>query len=355
MTLEMEPSEMQLTAFMDEVRRRVDQRLARIFQKHSRQLAALDVRLPVLGDAVDELSMRGGKRLRAVLAAAGFVAASPDADLEPAVCAGAAFELLQTYFLIHDDWMDGDELRRGGPTTHVALARRLGGSQVGAWGAILAGDYAVAMAQAELANAPCRAEAVVASLRLFADLQQDTVAGQFLDITGGAAESREYQLEELKTCSYTVRGPLLIGATLGGASPELLEACRGYARPAGIAFQLRDDLIGLFGDTAATGKRRGNDLRAGKMTFVIRDALRNAQSADGQMLRTVLGAANASDDAIHRALDVLRRSGAVSRTEERIAVLRAEANQTLRGSAGLSARSIEYLMELAARLTERIA
>lgn len=349
----MDGSRVQLTAFADEVRHRVERRLDGIFSQHSRLLAASDARLSVLGDAVCDLSMRGGKRLRAVLAATGFVAVSPDADLEPAVRAGAAFELLQTYFLIHDDWMDGDELRRGGPATHVGLARRLGGPHLGACGAILAGDYAMALAQAELASAPCRAEAVLTSLRHFAEVQKATVAGQFLDITGGAAESREYLLEELKTCSYTVHGPLLIGATLGGASPELLEACRAYARPAGIAFQLRDDLLGLFGDSAVTGKGRGNDLRAGKMTHVVRDALRNAESADSQVLRAVLGQAHATDDLIHRALGVLRSSGAVARTEERIATLRAEANQSLRESAGFSRRSIEYLTELAARLTER--
>jgi geranylgeranyl diphosphate synthase type I len=204
----------------------------------------------------------------------------------------------------------------------VALARSLGGSQRGDWAAILAGDYAVALAQAELASAPCRADAVLATLRQFADIQKDTVAGQFIDVTGAAGQGPEYQLEELKTCSYTVRGPLVIGATLGGATLELLAACHDYARPLGIAFQLRDDLLGLFGDMAVTGKPRGSDLRAGKMTFVIREALRTAEGADGEMLRSVLGKATASDTTLERALDVLRSTGAVARTEARIAALR---------------------------------
>lgn len=341
--------------FAHEVRLRVDRRLERIFREQSRQLAALNETLPTLGGAVADLSLRGGKRLRAVLSAAGFVAAAPHADLEPAICAGAAFELLQTYFLIHDDWMDGDELRRGGPTAHVALARSLGGSKLGEWGAILAGDYAVALAQAELASAPCQTHAVIAALRQFADIQKDTVAGQFLDVTGAAAQSTEYLLEELKTCSYTVRGPLVIGATLGGATLELLRACHDYARPLGIAFQLRDDLLGLFGDMALTGKARGSDLRAGKMTFVIQEALRTAGASDREALRSVLGKKSASDAAIESALDVLRSSGAVACTEARIAALHAEANLHLTEGVGFSTRSIEHLSQLSACLTERVA
>src|SRR5690349_19856824 len=108
----MDTSNVAFPSFAGEVRRRVDRRLRRIFADRARQLERLDARLPLLGGAAGELSLRGGKRLRAVLVGAGFVSASPHADIEPAIVAGAAFELLQTYFLIHDDWMDGDELRR---------------------------------------------------------------------------------------------------------------------------------------------------------------------------------------------------------------------------------------------------
>lgn len=344
-----------ISPFIDEVCRRVDRRLARIFAERSSELAKLDVRLPLLGEAVGDLSLRGGKRLRAVLVAAGFVSAAPHADIEPAICAGAAFELLQTYFLIHDDWMDGDTLRRGGPTAHVALARTLGSAQLGAWAAILAGDYAVALAQGELMNAAGRPEIVLATLRQFAEIQTDTVCGQFLDITGAAADGSEYLLEELKTCSYSVRGPLLIGAILGGASPELLEACRHFARPIGIAFQLRDDLLGLFGDVQVTGKPRGNDLRAGKMTFVIRETLRRANADERGTLRATLGQAQASEAELERALALMRGLGAVAYTEARISELCSEASHHLRESVGFSRRGIDYLEQLARRLTQRSA
>jgi geranylgeranyl diphosphate synthase, type I len=341
-------------SFASEVRRRVDRRLRRIFAARTQQLERLDARLPLLGGAASELSLRGGKRLRAVLVGAGFVSASPHADIEPAIVAGAAFELLQTYFLIHDDWIDGDELRRGGPTAHVALGRSLGSSQLGDRAAILAGDYVVALAQSELASAPSRHELVLAALREFADIQLDTISGQFIDITGAAAESSEYLLEELKTCSYSVRGPLVIGAALGGANPELLEACRAFARPIGIAFQLRDDLLGLFGDVLVTGKPRGNDLRAGKMTFVIREALRRVNGDDRRTLRAVLGQADATEAGLTRALEAIVSSGASAHTEARIAALCAEAREVLSERAGFSARGVDYLAQLAKRLTERV-
>jgi len=341
--------------FAADVCQRVEARLGQLFERHRTHLAGLDEHLPPLGDAVFDLTLRGGKRLRAVLVASGLVAASPEADLAPAVRAGAAIELLQTYFLIHDDWMDGDTLRRGGPTAHVALAEQLGDARVGEWAAILAGDYAIALAQTELASAASAPAVALSILQQFADIQRDTVCGQFLDVTGAAEYVSDYRLEELKTSTYSVRGPLVMGATLGGASQQLLEACNGYGSALGVAFQLRDDLLGLFGDPRTTGKPRGNDLIAGKMSSVIRDALRAANPSERGALRAVLDRLDSGPDALQRALDAVSSSGAVRRSEARIAELSSQAARNLRAEAGFSARGLTYLSQLATRLTDRTA
>lgn len=341
--------------FAADVRVRVERRLAQLSALQRTRLTELDEGLPALGDALFDLTLRGGKRLRSVLVAAGLIAARPDADLAPAIAAGAAIELLQSYFLIHDDWMDGDALRRGGPTVHVALARHLGGARQGEWAAILAGDYAVALAQAELASAATDAERALRLFQQFAEIQRDTVCGQFLDVTGAAERSSDHRLEELKTSAYSVRGPLVMGATLGGASSSLLAACDTYGRAIGVAFQLRDDVLALFGDPRTTGKPRGNDLLAGKMSSVIRAALRLGSSAERDAIRSVLGRPDAGANALQLALDALESSGAVREIEAQIAQLVGLASAQLRSDAGLSARGLAYLSQLSTRLTERAA
>jgi geranylgeranyl diphosphate synthase type I len=341
--------------FAGEIRAHVEDTLRQIFAARRERLVSLGGVPLALGRALEDLTMRGGKRLRAVVLATGYLAVDPHADLQPAIAAGAAFELLQSYFLIHDDMIDGDDTRRGGPTVHVALARDLGGAEMGTAGAILAGDYAMALAQEVMASIEADERAVVAAFARLARVQLETIEGQLLDITNVERQPDDFRLEDLKTGGYTVRGPLLIGATLAGAPPSLLEACSLYALPLGIAFQLRDDLLGLLGDSSETGKPIGTDIRAGKMTHVMRDALQGLAAHEREALRAVMGNASASHDQIARAVELVVRSGAAARMEASIAELSRSALRHLTAAAGFSEVSLVYLRCLAARLTERNA
>lgn len=342
-----------LAAFAEDVSQRVERWLELKFARELERLAALRPRLLDVAEAVRDLTLRGGKRLRAVLVAAGYAAARPTRDVTAVISAGAAFELLQSYFLIHDDWMDGDVLRRGGPTVHVALSARLGSNELGASAAILAGDYAVALAQQALAEAAAPAQAVLAAMRCFAEVQADTVFGQVLDITADDRDPRSLLLEDLKTGSYTVRGPLLVGALLGEAQPQVLDACARYARPLGIAFQLRDDVLGLIGSSKVTGKPAGTDIRSGKRTTVLKDALDTLTGPARDTLNRALGKLDASDEDMAGALRAIVDSGAIARSEARIAELRGEAMQQLDELSGLSRFGGALLTQLANRLTAR--
>lgn len=283
--------------------------------------------------ALASLVRRGGKRLRPALLAAAWVAGGGGRPLPAAVIdAGAAFEILQAYFLVHDDWMDGDRERRGGPSVHAALEERTGDAHLGATLAVLAGDYASGLAHALLADLDAPAPVVVEVVRLFSRMEQDVVLGQILDVSLGAARagaslaSAVDRMHALKTGSYTVRGPLAIGAALAGASSTVREALAGYAAPLGVAFQLRDDLLGTFGDPHDTGKPVGSDLASGKRTALVAAALSHLDGADRARLEHVLGAGAATPPAeLAATVQLLERCGARREVEARIDALHAEA------------------------------
>lgn len=309
------------------VQREVEARLLGFLDEHAEASRPLGKEVVAMVSAVRDLSLRGGKRLRPALAVAGFRSVNDTQDLETVFDAGVALELLQTYFLIHDDWMDQDEVRRGGPTVHTHLAKRFRSEQKGEHSAILAGDYAVAMATGALSRlevAPQRAQALV---RCFAEMQLDAVLGQQIDLIGNSKDVET--MYALKTGSYTVRGPLRLGATLAGASTKLLVGLDRYAMPAGIAFQLCDDLIGVFGDPATTGKSKGGDIRAGKRTALLVLGLKRAKGASLNALKTAYGNKGASERQLARATEVLEACGAARIVQARIDELRARAADAL--------------------------
>jgi len=277
---------------------------------------------PMLLERVRDLTLRGGKRIRATLVYAGARLVDPAAGDAAAVCdAAAAVELLHTYFLIHDDIMDEDLVRRGGPSVHAALTAATGDEKLGRDLAILAGDLAVSLHErlvAELDVAESRRQRAAS---LFARMHADVIHGQMLDLLGGASED----VADHKTASYTTVGPIAIGAALAGASPEDTARLAVIARPIGVAFQLRDDLIGVFGDPAVTGKPRGSDLRSGKRTLLIQEALKRAGGGERSALAATLGRAGASDDEIAAAAAAIAATGAKRFCEERAEELAARA------------------------------
>lgn len=285
----------------------------------------------VMIEAARDLALRGGKRLRAGLIAAGWLAAGGDDDLDAAIDGGVAFELLQAYLLIQDDWMDGDLTRRGGPSVHAALTKTFAEAQKGASSAILASDLTWGLAietitNIERLNATTRLEV----LKTFLRVHEDVVFGQQIDILG-ATEDVE-KMHDLKTGSYTMRGPLVFGATMAGASTERKELLAHFATPLGIAFQLRDDLLGTFGDPAETGKPVGNDLVVGKRTALIVESERLASEEERKAIARAHGRAEATVEDIAAATRALVSSGARRAVEEKQAALCDSAMEVLEKS-----------------------
>jgi geranylgeranyl diphosphate synthase type I len=318
-------------ALLEGVRGRLDERLASWLKPRVIAAAQISDDVGAAATAVQDLALRGGKRMRAALVAAGFVASRAPGDWTPCEPAMLAVELLQTYLLIHDDWMDADDVRRGGPTVHVLLRAKLGSPALGDAAAVLAGDLACGYAQDALLETALPAERVVHAARVFARIQVDVVTGQLAEMCSTAPDRTDgpsvETIHALKTASYTVTGPLLLGAALAGASDAECAAMERFGRPLGIAFQLRDDLLGVFGDPSATGKPIWNDIRQGKRTSLIAE-LRGNDVAAAALVRA-FGKADATAGDLEAVVRAMEETGARRRVEARVRELCDEARRAL--------------------------
>ncbi len=329
----------------------VDRRLLAFLEQELSRAGQLGAEARAMVRALSDLCRRGGKRLRPALAAVGFRAVNDRAKLEAVFEAGVALELLQAYFLIHDDWMDKDAVRRGGPTAHVQLSEHFDDAHLGAASAILAGDYAAALALSQLTRLRVPEARLRPALAAFADMQAAAVLGQQLDLIGVAKDVEAAYT--LKTGSYTVFGPLKLGAVLAGAGRRTLTTLARVSAPLGIGFQLRDDLLSAFGDPLVTGKPLGNDLRAGKRTVLLLEAKRRARGADRTLLSRVVGDPRAKPAELRQALGVLEATGARAAVEARILELSQRSLDAIAG--GLTPLGAELLTGAVHALTERRA
>ncbi len=243
----------------------------------------------------------GGKRFRAAFCWWGYRSVEADvADEDALLRACAALEVLHASALVHDDYMDASDTRRGRPATHRAFATahraeawRGDPEQYGASAAILLGDLLLTWADELLRRCGLPADRVVAALDVFDLCRSEVITGQFLDVSvqarGRADVDAAMTVLRYKSAKYSIERPLHIGATLAGAAAEQLAELTAYGLPLGEAFQLRDDLLGVYGDPVATGKPAGDDLVEGKRTVLVALALDSAPAADAARLDAALG------------------------------------------------------------------
>ena len=334
--------------WLRQVRAGADECLVRFFEDKRNETREISSPTLELVDEIEALTMRGGKRLRPALAAAAYRCVRPGHGMERLAELCASLELLQSYLLIHDDWMDGDEVRRGGAAVHASLERIHDDRHLGAALAVLAGDLASAYAWELFMRAPYPVQSWSRAASLFLRTQKEVYCGQHLDLIGDADVAR---MHGLKTTSYTVRGPMLLGALLGEPSRRQTEALHGWATPIGEAFQIRDDLLGALGSTDATGKP-GLDLQHGKLSSVLAELRQSTDRGVREPVEYIVGRSEVSDRELGRARDLLHDLGIVDRLEQRIKALRKQADAVL-DDAPFSPQGIGMLSRLADKLTVR--
>jgi geranylgeranyl diphosphate synthase type I len=332
------------------IARRVEERIRILLDAELARWSAVDPDLAEPFAALRDLVLAGGKRLRPAFCHWAYLGAGGRPDDPAVVDAGAALELLHTFALVHDDIMDGSATRRGTDTIHVQFeadhtmggwrgeARRFG-EGVG----ILVGDLAFVYADQLLAGAPA------AALEVFTELRIEVNIGQYLDllgtVRGRVTEGTARRISRFKSGKYTVERPLHLGAALAGRLDDLARPLSGYGLPLGEAFQLRDDLLGVFGDGDVTGKPVGEDLREGKPTLLHALAAARVTGADAAALARY-GAPDLDDDDVAALQDVLLSSGAVEAVEGDIDRLVGDAVDALEG-ADVEPAAHQALVELA--------
>ena len=328
---------------------------------------------PEMGDLIEELrqGLAGGKRLRPLLCLAGWHIRGEGPVPAAVFRVAAALELFQAFALVHDDIMDASDLRRGRPAAHRSLANSYvaAGGQPGRADAhglsagLLLGDLALIWSDELVHSASLRAHQLRRVLRLLDSMRTEVVYGQYLDLirSGLRASDPEaadpeaaLRVARYKTATYTVQRPLQIGAAMAGASAARLAACERFAVPLGEAYQLRDDVLALFGDSALTGKPVLDDLREGKATVLIALALRAARGADRRLLRERLGAPDLDADDAARIRAVVESTGALADVEEMIHMRYRQAMSALK-RARFAPAAAEFLSEIARTATERQA
>jgi geranylgeranyl diphosphate synthase type I len=345
----MEDASVRFVAHTAQTRAQVDAWLAPWLDARVDEARGRGAAVEAVAAAGRDLVLRGGKRVRAALLAAAYEACGGVGGCDAVVAAGAALELFQAYLLTHDDWMDGDDVRRGGPSVPAVMRERFG--KQGDAMSVLAGDLVSAWSQRALLEVDRPAAQLLGAARELATAHEDVVEGQVLDVQGEAGDADRVQVvHTLKTASYTVRAPVAMGARLAGAGEGQVAALVAFARPLGVAFQLRDDVLGTFGEPAAMGKPAGSDLRAGKRTALVVHALARPQAAAA--VRAALGHADASEAQVAAAVQAIEQSGARTAVEASIAAHVTAARAAL-VRAELSADGRSLLEGAVVALTER--
>jgi isopentenyl-diphosphate delta-isomerase type 1 len=306
-------------------RRAVDELLDDFLGCRAAELAAIDAALAPVAAEIGDLVAAGGKRLRPAFVAWGQRASGARDDAAVA-SVGAAVEMLHTFALIHDDVMDQSPMRRGRPTAATGFARTR--AEDGAAGdherfgvnaAILAGDLAFVWADQLLDAAPLDAAAAARVRAVFTTLRTEVMAGQYLELrldgVRHADPETARRIALLKSGRYTVTRPLELGLAITGAPPATQRALATYGDAIGLAFQLRDDVLGLFGDPATTGKSRTDDLRAGKRTLLVLRAFELGTPAARVALDRSLGDPALDEDGAARCREIVAGSGALASIE----------------------------------------
>ncbi len=328
---------------------------------------------PVFGEATEALAafvLGGGKRIRPTFAWWGWRGAGGAVESPEAIAvlrAISALELIQACALIHDDLMDASATRRGRPTVHVEFARKHAAAQwrgqparFGAAAAILLGDLALSWADDMLHAAGLSPDAERRAAPPWRAMRTEVLGGQYLDVlhqaTGDTSARAALQIDRYKTAAYTVERPLHLGAAVADAPPELVSAYRRFGADIGVAFQLRDDLLGVFGDPSVTGKPAGDDLREGKRTLLVALAVERAEQRGLQAAREAIveavGDPKLDAEGVDRMRGLLTELGAVQAVEQRIAALTGSALDAL-SAADVAEPAASQLAELAVTATRR--
>lgn len=306
----------------------INQELEKNFQKWSMEVESASPKLIELNKAFIQAS-EGGKRLRGALVKLGYELAG--AKYTPEILkSSAAFEIFQTAILAHDDIIDLSPLRRGKPTVYM----QLGGNHYGMSQTICLGDIGYFLAVRLISQSNFPAERISKALELFSQAMLETALGQMLDVElpfldGVKEENDALTVFRLKTARYTLVGPLNLGAILGGADKKLLESIEQFGESLGIAFQIQDDILGVFGNEEDLGKSVTSDIEEGKVTLLLIYALKTANKIQHRVLDKYYGKGKVGEEEVEKIRKVFIDTGALKHSQKKAEELITKAKEVI--------------------------
>jgi len=347
---------------------RVDSELEKFFENKIEEVGDPNNPYSTVISFLKEYTLRGGKRIRPAFTYYGHLLfTEADSCLDDVIKASIAHELKQAYYLIHDDITDRSDERRGGPSMHKMLeewyiqqngisqeeARHQGISM-----AIFAGDLANSFAYDTVSWTGLAVAKKYAAIEILNNTDLDTLHGQVLDILSGIepemlTEKELLNIHLLKSAKYTIESPLLIGAALAGASEQEQKILSDYALPLGQAFQLQDDILGLFGDEEKLGKPADSDLAEGKKTLLMIKALKNAKHSEKRIINEYLGNPNITESMVKQVQDIVKSTGSLDYSVNLAKELIGQSKEHLNQLKDVNPEAKEFLEDFADYMLER--
>jgi geranylgeranyl diphosphate synthase, type I len=320
-------------------KKRVDFSLEKYFDKKIQRAGNIDITAEEAVRMIKEYTMAGGKRIRPAVLYYSYLA-SGGKEEEKIIEASMSVELLHSFLLIHDDVIDRDATRHGVETMHEKfknVARKYEvAKDINHFGnsmAMIAGDMTAAMACDIIFNGNFSSDVIVRALHKIQDIVFVTIPGEMLDVimeySGRATEEEVLKMYEGKTARYTFEGPMHLGCMLAGGSEENLKKFSDYALPLGIAFQIRDDIIGIFGQEKKIGKPVGSDVIEGKQTLLVVKALEIGNKGQKDIIKKYLGKKELNEAELDEFRMAVRESGALDYSQSMSEKLASDAREAL--------------------------
>ncbi|MCB9358764.1 polyprenyl synthetase family protein [Candidatus Woesearchaeota archaeon] len=275
--------------------------------------------------SLEDFTMRGGKRIRALLMIVGYKSAGGK-KLQEMIKASIAAELVHSFLLIHDDIIDDDDLRRNGPTIHKSFQKRYG-KKGSSDLAMITGDICLCYGLEPIMDSRFMADNKLKAINKLGKIIKHTCYGEFIDVTSvknNVSVDDIQKIHEYKTAKYTISGPLQVGGMLAGANNKLLQDFEKYGLYLGLAFQLKDDILGIFGDEERVGKPIGSDIVEGKKTMLV-------LKANSKYVNSLLGK-KMTNRQLEKAREIIRNSGSLDYSEKLISDLVIKAKNALHDS-----------------------
>lgn len=306
---------------LKDLREKINKEIEKKFDEYTERASRVHPQGVRLIDYLREYTMRGGKRVRPALVIAGYRAVGGK-DVEKIVPASLPIEALHSYFLIHDDIMDEDEMRRGLPSLHKLYEKyhrenfsNDNSERFGENMGIVAGDISNSFAVSQLIESDFEPEVKIEALKKFEEIHRYTGYGQTLDVIFNEKDADEVSEDDvltihlLKTAQYTIAGPLELGAIFGRGTDEQKEMLRDCGIKAGKSFQIYDDILGLYGKEERTGKPADSDIKEGKKTLLVLKALENGNEEQRETILNALGNEDVEEEEVEKVREIVKETG----------------------------------------------